>query len=606
MSQGNDLEQRFGHLLQPIRDLTKNWDIDIAGDLTSYLGEIDTIRITFDDGLTTLNFAEAALVIQGSACVYSKKVEYLYSLVYQALDLLANKKTQKQGPSVDADGKDADAPHTKDDEDEEFLTLDDIKEHNNIDMKNDIGEHDAHAVHVVPRTPMALVPLEEGEKGANPLLSRTGEILGSRNDFKMNTCNIHPTGTMLLDMSHLSFLDDSFNRLPTSTPFTKPPIPPEVRQAEEAMEDEGLGIPQDISMDEDNGGMDLGPPDLEDENPIAPVEEVVQRQEKKKVVPVKPYVNPWQILDPHQVTIEEKPFKKGRPFKIPPSLETDTTKRKRKKSPQKMKELEPIDQFIEREFYAQRSKFPKNPLKRPTFPEFEDLYWDEFKRRQAILKQHRKKLAAQDRLEELAEAEDKEREDNEGEEDHVAGDGNFGAPSDDGDDDIGALLGDITDPHERVEPLDLGETIERCGPVVQSYEDLVRHHVDGFLASAQMYAQHTDLSKRVSEWENNLLPKLQEEEEHGPYDIHTYGSTVINSFSGKASKIPFRNMVKNKKSYEIARLFLATLQLANNNNVEVGAEGEGDQAVDTMFVKLISTRRHYEELQEYRAPSIKD
>lgn len=30
--------------------------------------------ITFDGGNTRLNFAEAALLIQGSACIYSKKV----------------------------------------------------------------------------------------------------------------------------------------------------------------------------------------------------------------------------------------------------------------------------------------------------------------------------------------------------------------------------------------------------------------------------------------------------------------------------------------------------------------------------------------------------
>ena len=36
--------------------------------------------------------AAAALLIQGSANVYSKKVEYLHSLVYQALDFIAAKK----------------------------------------------------------------------------------------------------------------------------------------------------------------------------------------------------------------------------------------------------------------------------------------------------------------------------------------------------------------------------------------------------------------------------------------------------------------------------------------------------------------------------------
>lgn len=32
--------------------------------------------ITFDGEKTQLNFAEAALLIQGSACIYSKKVEH--------------------------------------------------------------------------------------------------------------------------------------------------------------------------------------------------------------------------------------------------------------------------------------------------------------------------------------------------------------------------------------------------------------------------------------------------------------------------------------------------------------------------------------------------
>ena len=34
----------------------------------------------------------AALVIQGSACVYSRKVEYLHGLVYQALEVIADNK----------------------------------------------------------------------------------------------------------------------------------------------------------------------------------------------------------------------------------------------------------------------------------------------------------------------------------------------------------------------------------------------------------------------------------------------------------------------------------------------------------------------------------
>ncbi|TFJ94971.1 cystathionine gamma-synthase [Platysternon megacephalum] len=69
-----DVESRFLHLLQPIRDLTKNWEVDVAAQLGEYLEELDQICISFDGGKTTMNFIEAALLIQGSACIYSKKV----------------------------------------------------------------------------------------------------------------------------------------------------------------------------------------------------------------------------------------------------------------------------------------------------------------------------------------------------------------------------------------------------------------------------------------------------------------------------------------------------------------------------------------------------
>jgi hypothetical protein len=35
---------------------------------------MEQIKISFDGGETVMNFAEAALLIQGSACIYSKKV----------------------------------------------------------------------------------------------------------------------------------------------------------------------------------------------------------------------------------------------------------------------------------------------------------------------------------------------------------------------------------------------------------------------------------------------------------------------------------------------------------------------------------------------------
>ncbi|KAH1164759.1 hypothetical protein KIL84_004994, partial [Mauremys mutica] len=68
-----------------------------------------------------MNFIEAALLIQGSACIYSKKVEYLYSLVYQALDFISNKKRDKQPTSMGEDGTDTDVSAGPRTEEEEFF-----------------------------------------------------------------------------------------------------------------------------------------------------------------------------------------------------------------------------------------------------------------------------------------------------------------------------------------------------------------------------------------------------------------------------------------------------------------------------------------------------
>ena len=35
-----DVEARFAHLLLPIRDLTRNWEVDVAAQLGEYLEEV--------------------------------------------------------------------------------------------------------------------------------------------------------------------------------------------------------------------------------------------------------------------------------------------------------------------------------------------------------------------------------------------------------------------------------------------------------------------------------------------------------------------------------------------------------------------------------------
>ena len=137
MSQSEPLDVRFRALLDPIKDLAANWDIDIADSLSDYLEELDGIRLSVD-GQSNLNFAAAALLIQGSTAVYSKKVEFLHQLVLQSLDLIASKKSSGSGLGRN---KTAGASALLDEErltfgtDPSFLLLDDaVEEGSNINL----------------------------------------------------------------------------------------------------------------------------------------------------------------------------------------------------------------------------------------------------------------------------------------------------------------------------------------------------------------------------------------------------------------------------------------------------------------------------------------
>ena len=150
-------------------NLADNWSIDIASELEEYLHELESITFSFDGIGKSLNFAEgsrpfphaafrpdpthlrtlpspAALLIQGSTIIYSKKVEHLYTLLYQTIDFLREQK-KKVHKRDDAGGHhgEEDGGAADDDEDEfreqeaEFLTLDDMKESENIDLDESGG-----------------------------------------------------------------------------------------------------------------------------------------------------------------------------------------------------------------------------------------------------------------------------------------------------------------------------------------------------------------------------------------------------------------------------------------------------------------------------------
>ncbi|KAJ1162453.1 hypothetical protein NDU88_002921 [Pleurodeles waltl] len=626
----DEVESRFTHLLQPIRDLTKNWEVDVAAQLGEYLEELDQICISFDGGKTTMNFAEAALLIQGSACIYSKKVEYLYSLVYQALDFISNKKRDKHPASIGVDGQDQDATFANRQEQEEFLTLDDIQDptKGNVDMKKD---NKPNVVNVIPLTPMTLVPPEEAEKKNNPLYSRKGEVLASRKDFRMNSCTPHKSGAFMLVMTDISPTDFQCPTEPVNKNYNVPEAPTDAAQEENgegplamtpcAEPVQALNLSME-GVNEDGGGEggNFLPLDEHHELDVEMDPVCEEHIERQKAVPeervyalrdkprapdrsiiVQETLDPWHSLDPFSTT-EDKPFKKGKHIVLPRTVEDTPGNKRKRRGPNKIQDF--MAWFTATDQYG--SEMLKSRRKGPSFADMEVLYWKHLKERMAAQKQLLRRMGS--RFAKEAEDFQKQQEENADElhlnhiEEYRAGDylDHDGLADDFSDhEDLACDL-----PSHRVSNAGLGGT--DVGEIPLSYEELVRRNVELFIANSQKYAQETVLSLRVRDWEDKMFPQLQEQEERGAFDIHDYGNRLVAGYSQVGEWRTFASLMTGKEPFEVCRYMLASLQLANDYTVEIAQKPGLHEAVDTMSLRLLSQQRAHERFKTYTAPSVSD
>ncbi|XP_030921027.1 condensin-2 complex subunit H2 [Geospiza fortis] len=468
-----EVDSRFQHLLQPIRDLTKNWEVDVAAQLGEYLEELDQICISFNNGKTTMNFMQAALLIQGSACIYSRKVEHLYMLVCQTLDCISKKKRERLPTSLGPDGRDADATFTE--KEEEFLSLDDIPETSqaSVDMRRD---QQPAAVNIIPLTPMSLVPPEEGEKKENPLLSRRGEGLASRREFPAapgsSPAECPSAGTALVRA--LSFCEETDDAGPDDDNVPGAPLGDDM---------EVTPVPNEHIVAQRSTPRTRGY--ILRERPPSQDPKALSKEEP----------NPWQSLDPFGDS-EEKPFRKGRPFLVPHGLDDVVGGKRKRRGPRKLQDFTRWFSAA----YNNVTEGRRSRRKGPTFVDLEVLYWRQFKERLAA---HRKLQRQGELLRELEPALEQER----------GVDSEEGA---DGDDD------DFVE-HEDIEP-EAPEELEEgnLDPPEPGYEELVRRNVELFMASSQKFAQETELSQRIRQWEERMEPLLQEQESRVPFNVHAY------------------------------------------------------------------------------------
>lgn len=94
------------------------------------------------------------------------------------------------------------------------------------------------------------------------------------------------------------------------------------------------------------------------------------------------------------------------------------------------------------------------------------------------------------------------------------------------------------------------------------------------------------------------------QEQHVPFDIHTYGDQVVSRFPQLNEWCPFAELVAGQPAFEVCRSMLASLQLANDYTVEITQQPGLETAVDTMSLRLLTHQRAHKRFQTYTAPSM--
>lgn len=493
--------------------------------------ELASIAISFDGGATSLNFAEAALLIQGSACVYSKKVEYLYALIFKVLDMISSKRERlARAPSSIVDGVDADAAGLAAEREESLLLLDDIvKPARNIDLIEP------------PLQPLAAADASMGSGGGTPsavnagvrtpgggrLTSRAPLAMmasfgGGNDSFRVVTASVHASGALVLDESMggraVSGLVGARGREnATSSPTTAAPDDAE---------------PGAVLFDSYGDGMSDGDGDQPDVDlmpgPPADAEDVPRARDL------------WALADPDDAhVVASRPFKRGRlptaaalaPATAAAALATDFS-----------------------EYVDATARRCVSMVAAAPHMAFGVLYALERSRRAARRRAAASAAAtraAAARLDAFDAAGDG------GAWGRVEGvgscvnsalvacrlaDDDYGwyGPDVDGGDDNGcddggsgfeAAVPAAADAAPDVAPLSFDDAVGAHDATEggSTYEALCRAHIERFMRGAHAFAAESQLSRRVATWQGRLEPMLAEEEARPAFDIRACGESIVSA-----------------------------------------------------------------------------
>lgn len=597
------------HILQPSRDLQSNWELDLAKSLEEYLLKICSGEISdaeADHAPHSVNFAEAALLLQGSVQVYSRKVEYLYSLVLHALEFLSQKRQdQEEKSSVQNEG--SGESNAVVEENEPFLGLDDVP----VDLKNclDAGHNHGDSSSQFVKPPANLLVLE------GDCLDTSGAA-GELESYLLATCDFY--GDFLLldprdagavykflktDAVGREHFESHRGSSARSRKHQSVFQSPNIKSLGTALKS-CLGNNEDVNLNQASQSNSAF--ETNNDNIWSPQQQFHSFPEDDVGHADEPNVgspnfgddsdddndDPWKPLNPHEPgNLKIKPYKKGKTFG------RQVFRNSRRNTLSSQFPIAKLDGFICQEFadsFEVKLRLQEMANKSESPPLYEKL---------------RRSLAFG--LQESSYGFDGVEDEND---------------ENSGDNDIPDFEQAEFDPSQEFHnmetdpPLYEGQQSDSAvnidGPEGlsqdsnASLEDLCRSHLDSLLASIAESEKQTEMAARVSTWKQRIEHNLEEQDAHPPFDIHLYGERILDKLSsevGSGGSMTFTNVVRGQPKHDVARTFSALLQLVNNGNVELQRPPSSGSFVcytgsNPFHVRLL---RHQKRREESHIPSAK-
>uniref|UniRef100_A0A5B6Z667 Condensin-2 complex subunit H2 n=1 Tax=Davidia involucrata TaxID=16924 RepID=A0A5B6Z667_DAVIN len=580
---GADTGGRF-HTVQPLRDLESNWAVDLSKNLEEYLLKICSGEITGeDDGHLSVNFAEAALLLQGSIQVYSRKVEYLYSLVLHALEFISQKRQQDQPENASVQPEENGSNAVPDEENDLFWGLDDIP----VEAKNSLDSsscRDAPLNHFV-KPPANLVVLEGDCLDATADGGELESYLLATNDLYQDFILLDPcdavTVNAFLKVDKAGKGKNSVCRGSSLNSKSRKNFQSPTRRSGGTGHKLSVGKNQDCNIGPDPPACNISENnnhEYEMDNGYSEPGELNDSDDDD---------DPWKPLNPHEPgNLKVKPFKKVKSFR---KQGIDSTRRISLTTQFPLAKMHGTISSELTEIWETQHRTLRKQQESQSPPLFEKL-------RQSLVHGGHETYDAFVNTGE-------ENEDNR----YDSGDHDFGPPDFDMPESMyrNEEVPLHPEKHDDVH-FDYNEAYGHEDLNSQAnLEDLCRSHLDALLASIAETEKQTELAARVSTWKQRIEQNLEEQDSRPPFDIHAYGDRVLDKLSLEADSgnaMSFADVVRGQEKHDVARTFSALLQLVNNGSVDLERGGTAGKstcytAVDPFYLRLLSHDKKWEELQ---------